>query len=323
MAVTNDSTADVLFIHQQMFQVAMTVGPISKVIVATIMSLFFIYLNAIMVYALSSKPVFKETPRYVLFTHMLLNDSIQLIVTSMLYFFSLSFFKLVTVACAFLVFVSATTFNNAPLNLAVMSLERYVAICFPLRHAEIATQKRTRIAISVIWFIGSINFIIDLLYGVVMNSKFFTSQKIICTRERLFIKQWQVDVVQSFNIFYFVSVTAIIFFTYISIAITARSISSNKVSATKAHKTVLLHLIQLGLCLTSFLYSIIERAAAMASSSSSLFMDLRYLNYLFVLILPRCLSPLIYGLRDEAVRPLFMHYFCFATGKCQSTVNVH
>ncbi|GAA6105658.1 odorant receptor 131-2-like [Tachysurus ichikawai] len=321
MAVSNDSTSEVLFIHQQMFQVALTEGPLSKVSVATIMSLFFTYLNAIMVYTIWSKPVLKETPRYILFTHMLLNDSIQLIVTSMLYIFSLSFFKLITFACAFLVFVSSTTFNNAPLNLAVMSLERYVAIRFPLRHAEIATQKRIHFAIGAIWFIGSINFIIDLLYGVVMDSNFLTSQ-IFCTRERLFKRPWQADVLQGFYIFYFVSVTVIILFTYISIMITARSISSNKDSAAKAHKTVLLHLIQLGLCLTSFLYSIIERAAAMAGSSI-LFMDLRYLNYLFVLILPRCLSPLIYGLRDEAVSPLLMHYFRCAKGKRKPTVNVH
>ncbi|XP_060791126.1 odorant receptor 131-2-like [Neoarius graeffei] len=321
MAVNNDSTAEVLLVHQQIFQVAMTEGLISKFSVAIIMSLFFIYLNAIMVYTLWSKPVFKETPRYILFTHMLLNDSLQLIVTSLLYILSVAYLKLVMAACAFMIFVSTTTFNNAPLNLAVMSVERYVAIRFPLRHAEITTPKRTYIAIGVIWFIGSMTFIIDLLYGVVMDSNYLTVQ-MLCTRERLFIRQWQVDVYRGFNIFCFVSVSMIILFTYVSILITTRSISSNKDSAAKAHKTVLLHLIQLGLCLTSFLYGIIERAAAMAGSSS-LFLDLRYVSYLFVLVLPRCLSPLIYGLRDDAVRPIFMYYFCFAACKHKSTVNVH
>ncbi|GAA6105660.1 odorant receptor 131-2-like [Tachysurus ichikawai] len=118
-----------------------------------------------------------------------------------------------------------------------------------------------------------------------------------------------------------------LFFTYLNAIMVytlwTRSITSNKDSAAKAHKTVLLHIIQLSLCLTSFLYSIIERAAATSSTSTSLFVDLRYLNYLFVLILPRCLSPLIYGLRDDAVRPLFIYYFRCATGKRRSTVNVH
>ncbi|XP_060791106.1 odorant receptor 131-2-like [Neoarius graeffei] len=320
MSVTNESSSEILFV-QQIFQIAMAEGPIMKIVFSTLLAIFFIYLNAVMVYTLWSKAVFKETPRYILFTHMLLNDSIQLLFTSMLFIFSLFLLKLIRVACAIIVFVSVTTFLNAPLNLAVMSLERYVAICFPLRHAEIATQKSTYIAIGVVWFIGSINVIIDLLYGALMDSEFLTSQ-ISCDRKPLFIKPWQAKVLQGFSIFYFVSVSVIILFTYINIVITARSISSNKGSAAKAHKTVLLHLIQLGLCLSSFLYNFIERAAAEVGNSA-LFLDLRFLNYLFVLILPRCLSPLIYGLRDDTVRPLFIYYFCFVTGKRRSTVNVH
>ncbi|XP_058272492.1 odorant receptor 131-2-like [Hemibagrus wyckioides] len=322
MSLSNDSTVEVFLIHQQVLHLALNEGKISRVFFAILMSLFFIYLNAIMVYTLWSKPVFKETPRYILFNHMVFNDSIQLFVTSLLYILVLAYLKLIMAACAFLVFVSSTTFRNAPLNLALMSVERYVAISFPLRHAEIATQKRTYIAIGIIWCMGLLHFLTDLLYVAVTDPKYLTSE-IFCTRERLFIKQWQLDVYQGFNIFYFVSVSVIILFTYIRILITARSLSSNKDSAVKAHKTVLLHIIQLGLCLTSFLYSFIERAAAMASTSSSLFVDLRYLNYLFVLILPRCLSPLIYGLRDDAVRPLFIYYFRCATGKRKSTVNVH
>lgn len=162
MSVSNDSIVDVLLIPQQIFQPVLTKGLVSKVSFAILMSLFFIYLNAIMVYTLWSKSVFKETPRYILFNHMLFNDLIQLFVTSLLYVLILASLKLVMAACAFVVFVSSTTFHNAPLNLAVMSLERYVAITFPLRHAEIATQKRTYIAIGIIWNISMMHFIIDI-----------------------------------------------------------------------------------------------------------------------------------------------------------------
>ncbi|KAM9451148.1 odorant receptor 131-2-like [Clarias gariepinus] len=320
MSVSNKSSGEILF-AQQIFQVVLSEGAIIKIIFATFLSIFFIYLNIIMVYTLWNKPVFKETPRYILFAHMLLNDSVQLLFSSLLLIFSLSLLKLVTAACAFIVCVTGTTSRNAPLNLAVMSLERYVAICFPLKHVKIATQRRTHIAIGIIWLIGSINFAIDVFYIIVIDYNYFTSQ-VFCGRETLFVKQWQTDVYQGFNIIYFVSVSMIIIFTYISIFITARSISCNKDSATKAHKTVLLHLIQLGLCLTSYLFSIIEQAASKIGNIK-LYIDLRYINYLFVLVLPRCLSPLIYGLRDDAVRPLFVYYFLCATGKHKPTVNVH
>ncbi|XP_058272426.1 odorant receptor 131-2-like [Hemibagrus wyckioides] len=320
MSGTNNSSKEILSV-QQIFQVVLNEGQIMKVIFVILMSVFFIYFNVIMVYTLWTKPIFKETPRYILFINMLINDSIQLLLTSMLYIFSLLFLQIFTAACALIVFLSVTTFCNAPLNLAVMSVERYVAICFPLRHAEIATQKRTHIAVGVIWFIGSINFMIDLFHVAVIDPNIFTLQ-ILCKREMFFIKKWQPDILQALSIFYFVSVSVIILFTYVNIVITARTISSNKDSATKAHKTVLLHLIQLLLCLSSFLYSFIERAAAMVGNSK-LILDLRYLNYLFVLVLPRCLSPLIYGLRDDAVRPLFIYYFWHAMGKHRPTVNIH
>ncbi|XP_017553975.1 odorant receptor 131-2-like [Pygocentrus nattereri] len=320
MAVSNESTVEVVFIHQQMFTLVLNEKTITKYVVVMLLPSFFIYVNGVMLFALRSKRVFKESPRYILFAHMLFTDSVHLFFSSMLYCFALVLLKVVTAGCAIIVFVSGTTFFIAPLNLAVMSLERYVAIHFPLRHTEIATRKRTYIAIILIWCISSINVMFDVLLGVVMDRNFLTSL-VFCTRERLFIKPWQLDVYYGFNTFYLVSVTLIIIFTYISIMITARSVSSNKDSAKKAYRTVLLHFIQLCLCLTAFLYSTIERAAAMLGSTT-LFLDLRYLSYLFILVLPRCLSPLIYGLRDEALRPLFIYYFHYGKGKIRPVVNV-
>uniref|UniRef100_A0A3B1IS73 G-protein coupled receptors family 1 profile domain-containing protein n=1 Tax=Astyanax mexicanus TaxID=7994 RepID=A0A3B1IS73_ASTMX len=273
--------ANLLYIHQQLFNVSFNEGPITKLTVVMLIFLFFIYLNMIMLYSLMSKRVFIETPRYILFAHMLLNDSIHLLFTVVLYCVGLALLKLVIVACALTVFVS----------------KRYIAICFPLRHAEIATRKRTYLAIVFIWSIGSLNFMIDLFYRIVMDPNILTTQ-IFCTRETLFIKAWQLDVFSALNILYFVGVSLIIIFTYISIMISARSVSSNKDSATKAHRTVLLHFVQLGLCLTAFLYSAIERAAAMLGNSS-LYLDVRYMAFLFILAVPRCMSPLIYGLRGQ------------------------
>ncbi|XP_030638954.1 odorant receptor 131-2-like [Chanos chanos] len=318
MTTNNKTTSEVLFIHQQMFQV-LDAGRLTKFAIALLVALFFVYVNGVLLFVLWSKPVFKETPRYILFAHMLLNDSIQLLISLILYICTLAFLQLAKAVCFLLVFMGTSTFNNAPLNLVVMSLERYVAICFPLRHSEIATRRRTCVAIGVIWIIGSINCMIDTLFAVVTEPKSF-HLLMFCTRERIFIAPWQADMYLAFNVFYFVSVTVIIVFTYISVIVAARSVTTNKESAKKAQRTVLLHLIQLGLCLTSFLYGTIERILAM-TSNSAMFVKLRYLNFLIVLLIPRCLSPLIYGLRDDAVRNLFRHYFCYRPTKIKPIRN--
>uniref|UniRef100_A0A3B1IHW0 G-protein coupled receptors family 1 profile domain-containing protein n=1 Tax=Astyanax mexicanus TaxID=7994 RepID=A0A3B1IHW0_ASTMX len=205
-------------------------------------------------------PVFKESSRYILFAHMLFNDTVHLILTFFLFVFAVIFLKL-------------------------------------------AKAKRTCIAIGFVWLLGSINILIDIITAAILDPRFFNAE-MYCSREQLFYRLWQPEVFSVFIGFYFVSVTLIIIFTYISIMITARSVSSNKDSAKKAHRTVLLHFIQLGL------------------SVNSLYLHVQYVNFLFLLILPRYLSPLIYGLRDDAIRPLFKHYFCPCFRKFSPAVNV-
>ncbi|XP_062393472.1 odorant receptor 131-2-like [Sardina pilchardus] len=319
MDIANQSSEGSALVHQQMFRVKLNEGPLTKLVVATLMSLFFTGINSIMFHTLLSKPMLRELPRYILFAHMLCNDSVQLMVSILLYILSLNAQLIPKAVCALISLVGVATFCNAALNLAVMSLERYVAICFPLRHSEMVTRKTTGVSIVVIWHFSMLNMSIDIIYGLIVSPASF-KDPMFCYRERFLVSPWQIDVFQGFNIFFFVMVTAILIFTYINVVVAARSASAEKESAKKAHKTILLHLVQLVLCVNTFIYGSIERALAM-TSSSRLFMDLRYLNFLFVLILPRCLSPLIYGLRDDAVRPLFLYYVRCGTQKVKPSIS--
>ena len=54
-----------------------------------------------------------------------------------------------------------------------------------------------------------------------------------------------------------------------------------------------------------------------------LFHNLRFMNFILILILPLCLSPLIYGLRDDAVRPLFLYYVRCGAQKVKPSVTAH
>ncbi|XP_051532843.1 odorant receptor 131-2-like [Myxocyprinus asiaticus] len=317
MARANGTNESLSLSNMQIFKVDL-LDPmsISKNVVGVLIPLFFIYVNCVMLFALRRKPIFHEMPRYILFGHMLMNDSVLLLVTTIMFAIAVSVIQITKAICTLLQFVSNCTFRNAPLTLAVMSLERYVAICFPLRHCNIATPKMTYIALGIIWLLSSLDVIIDIISAFIINP-YHLAEILYCSRERLFPAKWQMDKSQRFDVIYFVSVAMIIIFTYISIMVTARSVSSDKGSARKAHRTVLLHLIQLGLCLTSFLYATIENTLNLRVA------NLRILNYLIVLVLPRCLSPLIYGLRDDAVRPLFKYYFSYRSGKLRPSVNVH
>nr|XP_055035144.1 odorant receptor 131-2-like [Misgurnus anguillicaudatus] len=323
MAEANGTITEVSFLYQQIFNIDFDAGIHTRISLAVLIPLFFIFVNCVMLFALRSKSVFYETPRYILFGHMLINDSVLLSVTTIMYILGSIPMQITKALCALFDFIVYCTFRNSPLTLAVMSLERYVAICFPLRHCNIATPRRTNIILGFIWILSSLNIAMDIILALIVNPGSL-SDNIFCTYEKLFVAKWQMDKSQGFDILYFVSVGVIIIFTYIRIMITARSVTSDKDSAKKALRTVLLHLIQLCLCLTTFLYATIERTLYMMSGNNPpFFLTLRYLNYITVLILPRCLSPLIYGLRDEALLPLFKYYFCYRSGRARPRVNVH
>ncbi|XP_028838879.1 odorant receptor 131-2-like [Denticeps clupeoides] len=311
---TNDSNQYVRLRQNVFNSVAVTVMVIMSVAM-------FTYINSVMLFALQRKAIFRETPRYILFTHLLCSDTINLIFSFIVFILAVIFIKIAKAVCSVILFLCSSTFINSPLYLSVMSLERYVAICFPLRHSEIATQKKTSLAVIIIWFLGTVNSVIDILFTSIMDPTFFTST-MICKREGFIITSWQGNMAKIFNASYFVVVAAVILFTYISIIRIARSVSSDEESAKKPQKTVLLHLVQLVLCLNSFLYAFID--VSLASISSGVLLNyLLYLNFLVVLILPRCLSPLIYGLRDEALKPFFFYYFTFHIKKVKPRGNIN
>ncbi|XP_048086130.1 odorant receptor 131-2-like [Alosa alosa] len=295
-------------VDMQALWMAITDERIFKMFLILLTHVLFIYINVVMMVTLRSKAVFRETARYILFGHMLLSDTLHLCVGLVLYLMGAFYVTLVRAACAFLVLLSATTFTVAPLNLAVMSLERYVAVCFPLRHCQMATPARTRLAIHLVWAAGCANVLTDVCFLFLSEPAFYLAPA-ICTIEQLLLWPWQGTKAVVLNVLLFLTTALLLLYTYVAILVEARSASSDKASAHKALRTVLLHALQLGLSLMSFLYVLLESLASRLPFT--VYQQLRFLNFLLVLILPRCLSSLVYGLRDEAFKPLFKQHFLF------------
>ncbi|XP_066502503.1 odorant receptor 131-2-like [Hoplias malabaricus] len=272
----------------------------------------FIYINVLMLFTLRTKAIFRDTARYILFAHMLLNDTIHLMMGLLLYVLGAFYAVIMRAVCAFIVLMSASTFINAPLNLAVMSLERYTAICFPLRHGELATPERTRVAVVLVWVLGSFNVLTDIFLLFILAEPSFYLSPSVCTFEQLLVMPWQQVKGMAINTVFFTAVGVILLYTYVAILRQARAAFTDRSSAQKALRTILLHAIQLGLSLMSFLY--VQLEILMSNLPLPVYGQLRFLNFLMVLVLPRCLSSLIYGLRDETFRPLFKQYFLCCRG---------
>ncbi|XP_075706093.1 uncharacterized protein LOC142740479 [Rhinoderma darwinii] len=280
----------------QMSIFASKMNDIMKIVFLTLTIFCFclyLYFMAVLLIVYFTTPHVRDNARYILFAHMLINDTLYLIVTLFLLFaHRFNVYNQVSI-CYFTLTLATTTFRVTPYNLAAMAFERYIAICFPLRHAILCTAKLTYSVMVVMWFVGLLPCVADFVVLIHSVGKDFFSQYVLCKPEWLIVQPVQNTLRSSTYIGSLLLVALVILFTYIKVMLVARKSGSAKSSASRAGRTLILHTFQLMLCMMSLTSSVTE------SYQGDYISILIMANFLFFMCLPRLLSPLIYGIRDE------------------------
>ncbi|XP_062262491.1 odorant receptor 131-2-like [Platichthys flesus] len=271
----------------------------------------FLFINVTMLFTLRSKAVFCESSRYILLFNLLLADTMQMTLSQLMFIIVVCRTRLLYPVCGLLVMLTKLTNEVSPLTLVVMSLERYVAVCHPMRHASIVTSTNTALAIMVVWAISSLNVLVRvlLLLDFPFEDLDTLQMKDFCSDIAMLLGPVSDDYDRAFVSFVFVLAAAVITSTYIGVMVAARSASADKASARKARNTLLLHLVQLGLSLSSTVYNPILTAVS-RRVKRLVFVRLQNVFYVCIFIFPRCLSSLIYGIRDQTIRPALTFYLC-------------
>ncbi|KAK7925602.1 hypothetical protein WMY93_007912 [Mugilogobius chulae] len=97
--------------------------------------------------------------------------------------------------------------------------------------------------------------------------------------------------------------------SFIGVMIVAFSASTDKTSADKARNTLLLHMFQLSLNLMSTMALPVFTDVATLTDpivAGRLFVVV----YIFLVLMPRCLSALTYGLKDPSLKPILVSRLC-------------
>nr|XP_014348049.1 PREDICTED: olfactory receptor 10G9-like [Latimeria chalumnae] len=285
-----------------------------KVTLLSTVSAFFLYIDILMIVIFFKEPLYRDKPRYILFIHMLINDTIQTIVLVILSLFGLFGKDLLISVCSFIVHIAGSTSLNTPFNLAIMALDRYAAIYYPLRYVEICTTKRVGIALVLIWFVGSLSSGSDLIITLAIEPITYFQTVSFCNRDVIIRLPYQSLKRAVIHGLYFSTVGLVILYTYIKIMLEARKATTDK-TASKAQKTVLLHVVQLLLSMTFFLYPLTEYLIVGANKITV--GHVRFVTYFLTMVLPKFLSPLIYGLRNEKFKKHLQHYFFCRLGRVE------
>ncbi|KAL1260553.1 hypothetical protein QQF64_008380 [Cirrhinus molitorella] len=292
------------------------VDPIRRSISLALTQIFvwpFIYLIFLMLLIFSKKETFRTETRYILFGHSLLVDLIFLFLTDFVVLLSYNFVLIPLHFCIPVCMLMEAVAICAPLTIGAMCVERYVAICMPLRHQAISTSRRALMVILMIWILSSINPFVDMFILISTASHEYLNQLTHCHYEIMVSERIRQFARGLLFIVGLVFILIIEIFCYVMIYLAARAASGDKKSASKGHRTISLHIFQLFLCMAEVVCPYIE--AVVMQYGIQAYLTVRFINFLAFSITSRAVSPLVYGFRDEKFYTAMIYYI-----RCKNNV---
>ncbi|KAI3369736.1 hypothetical protein L3Q82_024398 [Scortum barcoo] len=270
---------------------------VTKNVIVTALCISINYINGTLVQTFRKHQIFNLNPRYILFIHLVINDMMQLALSTLLHIISYALHTINVSFCLILLIITILTTLNTPLNLAGMAVECYIAICIPLRHGQICTVKKTYILIGLIWTVSAISILPDLFILLATEPQQFFHSNLFCARDFVFRSSYSLKKRDASHIVCLILVWLTLLYTYFRILFVAKEVTAG---IKKARNTILLHGFQLLLCMLTYVRPMFEEFLLYLLPQQ--YLAIRFATYVIVQILPRFVSPFVYGIRDQTFR---------------------
>nr|XP_032834281.1 odorant receptor 131-2-like [Petromyzon marinus]XP_032834282.1 odorant receptor 131-2-like [Petromyzon marinus] len=331
-AAANTTAADYAFIvvitFVQIFNILMTLPSVAFLIIT---------LTTVL-----GSAALRESSRYLLFVNLLACDSCFLVNSNAM---ATLVWRRVTIAFVpcYMYITLASVLNHAgAMFVTAMSVERYAAVCHPLRYHGWFGLRATLRAIACIWSAASVCPLVEAMLAFSGGSSDEPSldQTSLCVPNRidslLRHRTALVALRELANSVTFITSVAAMLFTYTQIVRAARKSAASGGrgggdgggggegdlnSARRARNTVALHGLQLLLYLSALGNEVFLLLLVFVTSNAKIFTLCRISLYMVLFVTSRMVIPLVYGLRDQELRrQLKRRLACGASGKVRQSL---
>ncbi|XP_061435659.1 odorant receptor 131-2-like [Lethenteron reissneri] len=313
----------------QIFDILMTLPSVAFLIVTLVTVL--------------SSATLRESSRYVLFVNLLACDSCFLLHSNVMATLVWCRATIAFVPCYMYIILASVLNHAGAIFVTAMSVERYVAVCHPLRYHSWFGPRATLRAIACIWSVVSMYPLLQVIlaFSGGGSDEPSLSQTSVCMPNQIDMLLHHgtalITLRELVNSVVFVMSVAVMLFTYTQIVRAARKSAASGGrgrrsgdgggegdlnSACRARNTVALHGLQLVLYLSALGNEVFLLLLSLVTSNVKIITLCRVLFYSVLFVTSRMVIPLVYGLRDQELRRQMKRRLpCGAAGKVRQSLT--
>ncbi|KAM4041129.1 putative G-protein coupled receptor 148 [Anomaloglossus baeobatrachus] len=279
---------------------------------AAIFSIVTLLVNPMILVSILKKDALRKETRYILLANVMVSDLIFILFNSVISTCNIIQWCLHKALCFAMIVLTFAAYSSCVLTFTAMVVDTYIAICFPLHYYSLLSMQRTRKILLAIWIFSTFFPLLVFLISESLEGNFLEAQNVCLMLyygpdEK---KNNLVTVVCALAIFFLLICSVMITFFYIKLYSMTRKSGIWVSRFSRARITLLTHSILLCLYIVP---AFILTAEVMMFKNRVIGMDARIwisaCNNGLMMIMPRALSPILYGLRYRELSATLKHWF--------------